>query len=57
MVIVIEYEAGDDTQVALTEAMNQIKAGTDLLYPEHIKVVQVHVAIKSHADRVLAVFD
>ena len=57
MVIVIEYEAGDDTQVALTEAMNQIKAGTDLLYPEHIKVVQVHVAIKSSADRVLAVFD
>ena len=44
-------------QVALTEAMNQIKAGTDLLYPEHIKIVQVHVAIKSSADRVLAVFD
>lgn len=58
LVIVIEYDAGPDMQQALTDAMTQIKEGADRLNPEHIKVVQVHVAIKGVAlDRVLAVFD
>jgi hypothetical protein len=60
MVIVIEYEAGPDMQQALTDAMTQIQEGAERLTRyrrEHIKVVQVHVAVKDSADRVLAVFD
>ena len=37
--------------------MIQIRGAANRLDPQHIKVVQVHVAIKGHADRVLAVFD
>ena len=56
VVIVIEYDALN-LERALTEAMAQIKEGADRLDREQTKVVQVHVAIKDHADRVLAVFD
>lgn len=57
VVIVIEYDSGPGLERALTEAMRQIREGADRLDREHIKVVQVHVAIKDVADRVLAVFD
>ena len=57
VVIVVEYDAGSGLEQALIEAMRQIKEGADRLEREHIKVVQVHVAVKDHADRVLAVFE
>ena len=57
MVIVVEYDATTDPEQALTEAMIQIRGAANRLDPKHIKVVQVHVAIKGSADRVLAVFD
>lgn len=57
LVIVIEYDAGPDMQQALTDAMTQIQEGADRLDREHVKVVQVHVAIKDSAEQVLAVFE
>ena len=56
MVIVIEYDATTDPEQALTEAMIQIRGAANRLDPKHIKVVQVHVAIKDCAEQVLEHF-
>jgi len=55
MVIVIEYDATTDLSQPRTEAITQIKEGANRLNPGHF--VQLHVAIKESADRVLAVFE
>ncbi len=57
LVVVIEYDAGSDLQQALNDAMTQIQEGAGHLDPEHVKAVQVHVAIDDFAERVLALFD
>jgi len=57
MVIVIEYEVGPNMQQALNDAMVQIKKGVDDQVHGNVKAVQIHVAIKDDAARVLSVFD
>ena len=57
LVIVVEYDMVMDSQQALHDAMTQIQEGAARLDPEHIKAVQVHIAIKESAEQVLAMFD
>ena len=58
LVIVIEYDADPhQPERALLDAMAQIHEGARHLNPDHVKVVQVHAAIKESADQVLAVFE
>jgi len=57
LVIVIEYDADPDTELALNDAMAQIREGADRLDPDRVEMQQIHVATKDYAERVLAVFD
>jgi hypothetical protein len=55
-IIVIEYEADlEDLQQAIREAMTQVQKAVRH-DQTHVHAVQAHLAIQSHADRVLAVF-
>lgn len=57
LVVVIEYDAdpNSNTGQPLAEVMDQLRL-SELTEQPHVKMVQVHAAIKDDAARVMAVF-
>ena len=55
--IVIEYDVDPPYEKVLPYALTQIRDGVAKLDKNHIRTVQIHVAIHEDADRVLAIFD
>ena len=55
LVIVIEYDIDDDAREPLVAILDQLRL-SELTDKPHVKMVQVHAAIKDDAARVLAVF-